>query len=457
MGHFERMFEWSSISAGITAVFPGWAREVAAVLQVLPLILVPFVAVVQTCRYCLYAPGDASQRLQLLYGPTFPGQMALRDSSGSGRNVVLTNFTAGTGGNGSRESGRRERRRNAVVRHPPANDPPPKYTPPPSYSTATGARLARMLRQSFRQSVRRLRDVAAAVTVQAEATASVHAQPEQQPTSIVDGAGAFVGHESMLKADGDSLPPDYAAVFVNASAQSSSAGAGDSRVFTSADDSSDGGATTELDDESINVSINAFGTLNSCYTVVSELPTTAASTPSGTLLPRRGATVGRHSHSVLLHGPLNFIRPATGPGSFRYMRSPPSSSCAASGPLSLNVAPRPSVPRVDSRAVLIRSVEPFDRIETENTGDDEYSIPVEENAIEEQVQEDTITESPVPGYSCDFPAFEFEEECAPSAPPATEAMNTNVSSLVTICDNGEADREAPSTVVLDVDMSASVI
>ena len=35
-----------------------------------------------------------------------------------------------------------------------ANDPPPKYTPPPSYSTATGARIARMLRQSFRRSVR---------------------------------------------------------------------------------------------------------------------------------------------------------------------------------------------------------------------------------------------------------------------------------------------------------------
>ena len=38
----------------------------------------------------------------------------------------------------------------------PASDPPPKYTPPPSYSTATGARIARMLRQSFRRSVRRL-------------------------------------------------------------------------------------------------------------------------------------------------------------------------------------------------------------------------------------------------------------------------------------------------------------
>lgn len=35
-------------------------------------------------------------------------------------------------------------------------DPPPKYTPPPSYTTATGARIAKLLRQSIRRSVRRI-------------------------------------------------------------------------------------------------------------------------------------------------------------------------------------------------------------------------------------------------------------------------------------------------------------
>lgn len=35
------------------------------------------------------------------------------------------------------------------------DDAPPKYTPPPSYTTATGARIAKMLRQSIRRSVRR--------------------------------------------------------------------------------------------------------------------------------------------------------------------------------------------------------------------------------------------------------------------------------------------------------------
>lgn len=38
-------------------------------------------------------------------------------------------------------------------------DPPPKYTPPPSYTTATGARIAKFLRQSIRRSVRRLANV----------------------------------------------------------------------------------------------------------------------------------------------------------------------------------------------------------------------------------------------------------------------------------------------------------
>lgn len=40
-----------------------------------------------------------------------------------------------------------------------AEDPPPKYTPPPSYTTATGARLAKFLRQSIRRSVRRIANV----------------------------------------------------------------------------------------------------------------------------------------------------------------------------------------------------------------------------------------------------------------------------------------------------------
>lgn len=40
-----------------------------------------------------------------------------------------------------------------------SEDPPPKYTPPPSYTTATGARIAKFLRQSIRRSVRRIANV----------------------------------------------------------------------------------------------------------------------------------------------------------------------------------------------------------------------------------------------------------------------------------------------------------
>lgn len=35
------------------------------------------------------------------------------------------------------------------------DDAPPKYTPPPTYNTATGARIAKLLRNSIRRSVRR--------------------------------------------------------------------------------------------------------------------------------------------------------------------------------------------------------------------------------------------------------------------------------------------------------------
>lgn len=48
----------------------------------------------------------------------------------------------------------RENNENSNFR-PFQDDAPPKYTPPPSYTTATGARLAKMLRQSLRRSVRR--------------------------------------------------------------------------------------------------------------------------------------------------------------------------------------------------------------------------------------------------------------------------------------------------------------
>lgn len=71
----------------------------------------------------------SSQRMQQLYRPNATFQNA---SSESRRERSVSR-------NGSR-----------------SEDPPPKYTPPPSYSTATGAKIARFLRNSIRRSVRRI-------------------------------------------------------------------------------------------------------------------------------------------------------------------------------------------------------------------------------------------------------------------------------------------------------------
>lgn len=76
----------------------------------------------------------------------------------------------------------------------PFEDPPPKYTPPPSYTTATGARIAKMLRQSFRRSVRRIANVLG------ESSSAPRQRPalQQQPP-----------------------PPDYATVLVEMNQQQS--------------------------------------------------------------------------------------------------------------------------------------------------------------------------------------------------------------------------------------------
>ena len=84
------------------------------------------------------------QRLEMLYRPSYSRQgLATVPRHRNNTEVVLTNFTNNSGNSGNGSGG------NTAAA-------PPKYTPPPSYSTATGARIARMLRQSFRRSVRRL-------------------------------------------------------------------------------------------------------------------------------------------------------------------------------------------------------------------------------------------------------------------------------------------------------------
>lgn len=80
------------------------------------------------------------QRIQLLYRPSLSGTSSSSHYSASdGIDRPSLSIPA------------------TISLEPPTvvDDAPPKYTPPPSYTTATGARLAKMLRNSIRRSVRR--------------------------------------------------------------------------------------------------------------------------------------------------------------------------------------------------------------------------------------------------------------------------------------------------------------
>ena len=143
-GLVSEMFNWDITEGYI--FLPSWVREIGSMMQVLPLLIVPFVGIIQSCRYFLHGPEDMLERLEMLYRPSYHRQ-ALSSSSRHSRSgeVVLTNFSSTSPA--------------PLTSSSVAADPPPKYTPPPSYSTATGARLARMLRQSIRRSMRRLQGV----------------------------------------------------------------------------------------------------------------------------------------------------------------------------------------------------------------------------------------------------------------------------------------------------------
>uniref|UniRef100_A0A0K2TZK3 Uncharacterized protein n=1 Tax=Lepeophtheirus salmonis TaxID=72036 RepID=A0A0K2TZK3_LEPSM len=135
-GRLLEMFDWT-IGTGYLYL-PSWVREIGAMMQIIPLLLIPFVGVIQSCRYFLHGPENLLERIHLLYRPTYANSRTLGRRSANRPEVILVNYNSNT-----------QQNRN--------DDPPPKYTPPPSYSTATGARIAQFIRQSFRQSIRILR------------------------------------------------------------------------------------------------------------------------------------------------------------------------------------------------------------------------------------------------------------------------------------------------------------
>lgn len=143
-GQFREVFAWGSNS-----YWPVWVCQLASAMQLFPILLVPLVGLIQTCRYLAATDDDLFERIQLLYRPS------LRQRTSGNSFMSVTEESEVDGIEGSRE-GQGDQGANVTPR--PYSDPPPKYTPPPSYSTATGVRFAKLLNQSLRQSMRRLRD-----------------------------------------------------------------------------------------------------------------------------------------------------------------------------------------------------------------------------------------------------------------------------------------------------------
>lgn len=82
------------------------------------------------------------QRIQLLYRPSVNSDCGRRNMYSTNQHSTLNDISQGT-------------TIDNIESHVVRDDAPPKYTPPPSYTTATGACLAKILRQSVRRSVRR--------------------------------------------------------------------------------------------------------------------------------------------------------------------------------------------------------------------------------------------------------------------------------------------------------------
>ncbi|XP_020300581.1 uncharacterized protein LOC109864096 isoform X2 [Pseudomyrmex gracilis] len=139
---FRELYSYRRTSKDYWAV---WARQLGAAIQLIPILMIPAVAIVQTCRYLNNGPPDIFDRIQLLYRPPLEP-----DDSRDAQTQIGNDINASLHGNGILPTATTEI---------PFEDPPPKYTPPPSYTTATGVRIAKMLRQSFRRSVRRIANV----------------------------------------------------------------------------------------------------------------------------------------------------------------------------------------------------------------------------------------------------------------------------------------------------------
>uniref|UniRef100_A0A6E8W7R3 Sodium-neurotransmitter symporter n=1 Tax=Anopheles coluzzii TaxID=1518534 RepID=A0A6E8W7R3_ANOCL len=204
------LFNWSSASTvaatastsatGASNYWPLWARQVGGFVQVSFLLLVPVVMVIQIYRYLCRGPPDILDRVDLLLRPAIDGDtgnslrmMQTRRAAVSSR-LQRTRNGGAAGGRDSSEPTITISMDSRSVRD--ADDAPPKYTPPPSYTTATGARIAKLLRNSIRRSVRRLMGETSG---SAPSVRQRTALPQTAPDSL--GANPSTGDELP--------PPDY--------------------------------------------------------------------------------------------------------------------------------------------------------------------------------------------------------------------------------------------------------
>ncbi|XKL62296.1 hypothetical protein PGB90_002129 [Kerria lacca] len=138
-GGYRMLYNWHSPK--FYEYWPPWSRKFGCLLQIMPLFTIPLVGIIQSYLYLTDGPLDLFERIQMLYRPVMENSSDLRNPN---LNDVESN-NRNNNNNGT----------NVTTN----DDPPPKYTPPPSYSTATGTRIAKLLRQSFRRSMVRIAHV----------------------------------------------------------------------------------------------------------------------------------------------------------------------------------------------------------------------------------------------------------------------------------------------------------
>uniref|UniRef100_A0A182FU45 Sodium-neurotransmitter symporter n=1 Tax=Anopheles albimanus TaxID=7167 RepID=A0A182FU45_ANOAL len=208
------LFNWTASSVNgqsSSSYWPLWARQTGGFVQVSFLLLVPIVIVVQIYRYLCSGPPDILDRVDLLLRPPVDGETsnpvrgiqhrrpavsAPLQTSTSANNRVRDG--PGADGQGASPAAALSLTLDGRTGQGGEDDAPPKYTPPPSYTTATGARIAKMLRNSIRRSVRRL---------MGETSGSSHRQRAALPAPPAD---AVPGNAN--PAAGGELPPDYCSV-----------------------------------------------------------------------------------------------------------------------------------------------------------------------------------------------------------------------------------------------------